>query len=98
MAQTAMTVRIDDKQKKIFDKLCEQFGMSANTAFNIFVREVIRTRSIPFRIKAEPTNTIRAKAIEAFQQIRKEAESKTDPEMTLDEINAEINAVRKAKS
>ena len=30
MAQTAMTVRMDNQQKAQFDKLCEQFGMSAN--------------------------------------------------------------------
>ena len=28
MAQTAMTVRVDDNIKKQFDALCEQFGMS----------------------------------------------------------------------
>ncbi len=38
MAQTAMTVRMDNQQKAQFDKLCEQFGMSANTAINIFVK------------------------------------------------------------
>ncbi len=53
MAQTSMTVRIDSKQKALFDDLCEQFGMSSNTAINVFVRAVIRTRSIPFEIKAE---------------------------------------------
>ena len=49
MAQTAMTVRMDNQQKAQFDKLCEQFGMSANTAINIFVKAVIRSKSIPFR-------------------------------------------------
>ena len=51
MAQTSMTVRLDNKQKAIFDELCAQFGMSANTAINIFVKAVIRSkwrkRSIP---------------------------------------------------
>ena len=50
MAQTAMTVRIDKEQKILFDQLCSDFGMSANTAINIFVNAVIRTGSIPFRI------------------------------------------------
>ena len=53
MAQTAMTVRIDSEQKAMFDNLCEQFGMSANAAINVFVKAVIRTRSIPFAIKAK---------------------------------------------
>lgn len=47
MAQTSMTVRIDSQQKAMFDSLCEQFGMSANAAINVFVKAVIRTRSIP---------------------------------------------------
>ena len=25
-----------------FDSLCEEFGMSTNTAFNIYVRQVVR--------------------------------------------------------
>ena len=98
MPQTPMTVRIDSQQKAAFDSLCEQFGMSANTAINIFVRQVIRLRRIPFTIAAaESEENISAKAIEAFQSLRKEAETSMEPEMTLEEINAEINAVREAR-
>lgn len=98
MAQTAMTVRLDSVQKAKFDQLCEQFGMSANTAINIFVRTVIRTRSIPFTIAADPDDSIREKAIKAIRDIRREAESRPEPELTLEEINAEINAVREANA
>ena len=55
MAQSAVTVRMDSEMKTQFDALCEQFGMSANTAFNIFVKAVIRSRSIPFAIKGSPS-------------------------------------------
>lgn len=97
MAQTSMTVRIDNQQKAIFDQLCEQFGMSANTAINIFVRQVIRCRRIPFMIAApeKEEEDLRAKAIKAFQRIREDAQNR--PELTLEEINAEINAVREAR-
>ena len=53
MAQTAITVRMDSQQKILFDQLCEQFGMSANAAINVFVKAVIRTKSIPFTIKVK---------------------------------------------
>ena len=56
MAQTTMTVHMDNQQKIQFEKLCEEFGISANTAINIFVKAVIRTKSIPFTIKAEEEN------------------------------------------
>ena len=96
MSQTAMTVRIDNQQKAKFDSLCEPFGMSANTAINIFVRQVIRLRRIPFIISAaESDEDIRAKAIQTIKEIREDAQNR--PELTLDEINAEINAVREAR-
>lgn len=44
MAQQAMTVRLDAQMKAQFDSLCEQFGMSANTAINIFVNAVVRSK------------------------------------------------------
>ena len=79
----------------MFDQLCEQYGMSANTAFNIFVRQVIRCRRIPFTIVAEPeVDDVRERAKEAIRSMREEARKR--PEMTLEEINAEINAVREA--
>ena len=92
MAQSAVTVRIDSEMKSQFDKLCEQFGMSANTAFNIFVNAVVRSRSIPFSIRANKTEA--PSALDLFMQQRKAAESSEEPELTLDEINAEIRAAR----
>lgn len=86
MAQTSMTVRLDNKQKAIFDELCAQFGMSANTAINIFVKAVIRSKSIPFPIQAknEEEDEVTAKA--AFQYMRDTARE-NNIGMSLDEIN-----------
>lgn len=97
MAQTAMTVRMDNQQKVQFDRLCEQFGMSANTAINIFVRAVIRSRSIPFPIKVNEEDDVTAKARESFNRIRAAAERGDTPELTLDEINSEIREVRRLR-
>lgn len=95
MSQQAMTIRIDSKIKSQFDILCEQFGMSANTAINIFVNAVVRSKSIPFKISvSEQSLTTKEKAQQAFSSIRKRAESSTEPEMTLDEINEEIRIAR----
>ena len=88
MAQSAVTVRLDSEMKSQFDALCEQFGMSANTAFNIFVKAVVRSRSIPFAIKASPSPQ------ELFLQQRKVAEASHEPELSLEEINEEIRAAR----
>ena len=98
MAQTAMTVRMDNQQKAQFDKLCEQFGMSANTAINIFVKAVIRSKSIPFSIQAkEEKDEVTAKAKAAFKELRAKADRGETPELTLDEINEEIREVRRLR-
>lgn len=94
MAQTSMTVRMDNNQKAIFDSLCEQFGMSANTAINIFVRTVIRTKSIPFPIQVE--DDARAQAQAAFKRICDTARE-NNVEMTLDEINDEMRESRRER-
>jgi len=91
MAQTAMTVRVDNNVKKQFDALCEQFGMSVNTAVNVFINAVVRTRSIPFTINVEENQT-RKRLLEALYAPHPET-----PELTLDEINAEIKAARKER-
>ena len=98
MAQTAMTVRMDSQQKAQFDKLCEQFGMSANTAINIFVKAVIRSKSIPFSIQAkEEEDEVTTKAKATFKELRAKAERGETPELTLEEINEEIREVRRLR-
>ena len=92
MAQATMTVRLDNSQKTKFDALCEQFGMSANAAINVFINAVVRTRSIPFTISAEEDQT-RKRALEAFLS----ADRSDRPEMTLDEINEEIRKARQER-
>lgn len=95
-----MTVRLDNKQKAIFDELCAQFGMSANTAINIFVKAVIRSKSIPFPIQAkneeEEEDEVTAKAKAAFQYMRDTARE-NNIDMSLDEINEEIREVRRLR-
>ena len=92
MAQTAMTVRVDNRTKTQFDSLCEQFGMSANAAINVFINAVVRTRSIPFKVSAELDETAK-RALEALYS----ADRSDRPEMTLDEINEEIRAARRER-
>ena len=95
MAQSAVTVRLDSEMKSQFDELCEQFGMSVNTAFNIFVKAVIRSRSIPFTISVSRTEA--PSALDLFMQQRRAAEGSQEPEMTLDEINTEIRIAREER-
>lgn len=92
MAQATMTVRTDAKVKTEFTNLCEQFGMSANTAMNIFMRAVMETRTIPFTIGVRDNANDRLRAM-LFDNIERRRASNQE-EISLDEINAEIAACR----
>ena len=98
MAQVSMTVRMDSQLKQMFDSLCAQFGMSANTAMNVFAKAVVQRRRIPFEIKANDDTVTISKGLEAFREIRKMAESGQLPDLTLDEINEEIRLIRSEKN
>lgn len=97
MAQTAMTIRMDSDLKAQFDALCNEFGMSTNTAFNIFARTVVRKRRIPFPIEAPAKDDVVNRGKAAFDEMRRIAAENGLSGMTLDEINEEIRLAREGK-
>ncbi len=50
MAQTTMSIRMDENLKKQFEMLCNDFGMNATTAMTVFAKAVVREKKIPFEI------------------------------------------------
>lgn len=96
MGQTAFTVRMDSEVKKQFDELCKDFGMSSNTAFNIFARTVIKKQRIPFEVESEREAVIR-RGWEAAERIRQQSVENGTSNMTLDEINEEIRKYREER-
>ena len=54
MAQATISARIDSKDKSDFDNFCNNVGLSASTAINLFVKAVLRENRIPFEIAQSP--------------------------------------------
>jgi len=52
MAQSTMSIRIDEDIKKGFDKFCEDVGMNASVAVNMFVRATLRENRLPFEVSS----------------------------------------------
>lgn len=50
MAQSVLSVRMDEKTKKDFASFCDQVGMSVSTAINVFMRQTLREGRIPFTV------------------------------------------------
>ena len=88
-----MTVRMDSQLKKMFDELCLQFGMSANTAMNVFAKAVVQRGKIPFEIRGDRAYEALDGSL-AYRRLRTMAESGQLPDLSLDEINDEINQTR----
>ena len=97
MPQATISVRVDQSLKNSFDSLCEDFGISTTAAINIFMKAVVRERRIPFEIRSESEAQKRQIALDAFASMRAAVAEAGIPEMTLDEINAEIKEVRNTR-
>ena len=94
MAQATFSVRMDEVLKKQFDGLCQEFGMNASTAINVFARAVVRQRRIPFEISSPESEITREGAMQAFTALRAQAKNNGVSDMTLDDINKEIDLAR----
>lgn len=98
MAQVSMTVRMDSQLKQNFDALCQQLGLSANAAMNIFANAVVRTRGIPFRVGLNEPK-VENPALKRFLEYRESLTADDSrPELTLDEINEEIRLAREERA
>lgn len=97
MAQATFSVRMDENLKNQFEYLCDMFGMNMSTAINVFARAVVRERRIPFEIAEGKSNNTTDKAMLAMKRMREKAAKDGISDMSLDEINAEIEKTRKGE-
>ena len=95
------TLRIDDNLKRQCDEVFSELGLTMTSALTVFLKQVVRTRTIPFvigecRLPFTPPNRIRdgRRAWDILERNRNERIANGEREWTLDEINAEINAAR----
>ena len=84
--------RSDKKLREDCVAIYEAMGMDLNTAFRMFMERTRMVRGLPFPAVLPESGITRAEAQAAIDGLR--AESADLPEMTLDEINAEISAAR----
>jgi len=88
MADTAVTIRIDEDIKRRFGKFCADVGVNMSVAVNMFIRASLKDQHIPF-VNESPKA---AKSMEPLRDIRAEAESRGF--LSDEEIEAEIQVAR----
>lgn len=94
--QVLIQFRADKKLKQEVSEIYESLGMDLPTAFRMFMSMSKMVRGIPFRVTVPQGAVTRAEALSAFERMR--ADAADLPEMSLEEINAEISAVRGKKA
>lgn len=77
MAETTnISMRMDKKLKEQAEQLFSELGMNMTTAFNIFVRQAVRQRKIPFEISLNIPNAETIAAIEEANKISRDPNAK----------------------
>ena len=71
MATVNISIKIDEETKKEAQKLFKDLGLNLSTAINIFLKQAIREKGIPFYISSLPENSELAQAFEEAKQIKK---------------------------
>lgn len=93
MAKQVMNQFRSDKQlREDCVKIYEAMGLDLNTAFRMFMERTRMVKGLPFPAILPEEEVLRINAKAAVESLRREASDL--PEMSLDEINAEIKAVR----
>lgn len=95
MANALIQLRIDERLKAEATDIYERLGLDLPTAIRIFLTRSVEERGIPFSMKLKSDNYKAEAAVKAMREMSKAAEAEGIADMTLDEINAEISAVRK---
>ena len=90
--QVLLQFRVDKGLKQEVAEICDALGTDIPTVFRMCMKQIKIEKGIPFPTKLPKSVVTRAEALDAFESLRQQARDL--PEISLDEINAEIAAVR----
>ena len=94
MKNTALVqIKVDTETKTEVTSIYESLGLDLPTAVRIFFKKSIAVDGLPFELRDDT----RSKRWDIYKNARNSIQKNNVPEMSLDEINAEIAAVRAGK-
>ena len=71
MGTVNTSVKLDEETKKEAQKLFKDLGLNLSTAINIFLKQAVREKGIPFYISSLPENSELSQALEEAKKIKK---------------------------
>ena len=90
--QVLIQFRADKALKQEVSEIYESLGMDLPTAFRMFMIRSKIEKGLPFDAKLPDNAITRSEALSTFNELRRQAVNL--PEMSLNEINSEIDAGR----
>ena len=54
MAQSTVSVRMDEQLKQEFDHVCNELGLSMTTAITMLAKKMTREKRLPFEVSIDP--------------------------------------------
>ena len=97
MATSLLQIRVDDNLKDEAAVIFENLGIDTSTAIRMFLKRSVQVRGIPFSMILPEKDYKATAAVAAMKRMSNDAEKGGVADMTLEEINAEIAAVRSGK-
>lgn len=95
MASYLLQMGVEEELYAQAAEIYEELGIDIQTAVLMFLRQSVRDKGIPFYVSLrERRKTIADAALEAMKSMSEKAKKAGISNMTLDEINAEIEASR----
>lgn len=95
MATSLVQIRVDDELKKQATALYDSLGIDLSTAVRMFLKRSVLVNGVPFTMTFPINESKSEKAMKALQELSVAAAENGTSEMSLDDINAEIDAVRR---
>lgn len=87
MAQSNITVKIDESIKKEFNYFCEKLGLNMSTAINLFIYSVLREKRIPFELKLNEEDLYPFYSSKNMNRLKKSIEQMENNGGTIHEVN-----------
>ena len=97
MATSLLQVRVDNSLKDKAAQVFENLGIDISTAVRMFLKRAVMDNGIPFRMTMPKEDYKAERGYRAMQEISESAAKNGLADMSLDEINAEIDAYRRER-
>ena len=95
MATTLLQVRVDNELKNQATSIYDALGIDISTAVRIFLKRSVMENGVPFSMTLSKDNSKAEMAAEALKKLGEESIKNGTSNMTLEEINDEIDEARK---